>query len=347
MAYALVLPLEVRIFVVERQGGELPLVDAKGEGERLEPGEGLTVQPDLTPHIVPLEFVENSIYPLGRRPVERATPRDILARRPELLDYGSDRVLDDLDGLYPATIAHLVFCALPGEEVPHEASCARECHVREQTPQQVQNRPHPDSRPVPGRTSPRRMDHIEYPPLYPYLLRGDQDLFVLPVLRPQPHLRALAVQPLDSYRIPIPEQRDDHRAVRQNLVFFHHQEIPILYPGPHHALPHNPQEITPPSGTHREQFRSQRVGLVTERHRLEATTGGDPAKQSHVAHRLPTLPRQPERPRTPPHPHHISFFLQPAKVVVYGLRTTQTNSSPDLTHTRRRALHTRPPRKVA
>jgi hypothetical protein len=33
MAYALVLPLEVRVFVVERQGGELPLVGAKCEGE--------------------------------------------------------------------------------------------------------------------------------------------------------------------------------------------------------------------------------------------------------------------------------------------------------------------------
>src|SRR5215208_6787846 len=58
------------------------------------------------------------------------------------------------------------------------------------------------------------MDHIDHPPLYPYFFRGDQDLFVLPVLRPQPHLRALAVEPLDSYLIPIPEQRDDHRAVR-------------------------------------------------------------------------------------------------------------------------------------
>src|SRR5829696_4651471 len=191
------------------------------------------------------------------------------------------------------------------------------------------------------------MDHIDHPPLYPYFFRGDQDLFVLPVLRPQPHLRALAVEPLDGYLIPIPEQRDDHRAVRRNLVFFHHQEIPILYPGPHHALSHNPQQITPPSGTHREEFRSQRVGLVTESHRLEATTGGDPAEQNHVARRLPALLRQPERPRTPPHSLHVSFFLQPAKVVVYGLRTTQSNSSPDLTHTRRRTLHTRPLRKVA
>src|SRR5215211_3894161 len=347
MAYALVLPLEVRVFVVERQGGELPLVGAKGEGERLEPGESLPVQPDLTPHIVPLEFVENPIYPLGGRPVEGAAPRNILARRPELLYYGSNRVLDGLDGLNPATIAHFVFCALPGEEVPHETSGARECHVGEQAQQQVQNRPHPDSRPVPGRTSSRRMDHIEYPPLYPYFFREDQDLFVLPVLRPQPHLRAFAVEPLDGYLIPIPEQRDDHRTVRRNLVFFHHQEIPILYPGPNHALPHNPQEITPPSGAHREQLRRQRVGLLTERHCLQATTGGDPAEQSHVARRLPTLPRQPERPRTPPHPPHISFFLQPAKVVVYSLRTTQTNSSPNLTHTRRRSLHTRPPRKVA
>src|SRR5215208_1450952 len=282
-----------------------------------------------------------------QEPRRRGRSRDILARRPELLDYGRDRVLDGLDSLYPATVAHFVFCALPGEEVAHETSGARECHVREQTPQQVQNRPHPDSRPVPGRTSPRRMDYIDHPPLYPYFIRRDQDLFVLPVLRPQPHLRALAVEPLDGYLIPIAEQRDDHSTVRRNLVFFHHQEIPILYPGPNHTLPHNPQEITPPSGAHGEQLRRQRVGLVTERHRLEAATGGDPAEQSHAARRLPTFPRQPERPRPPPHPYHVSSLLQPAKVVVYRLRTTETNSSPDLTHTRRRPLHTRPPRKVA
>jgi hypothetical protein len=33
VAYALVLPLKVRVFVVERQRGELPLVGAEGDGE--------------------------------------------------------------------------------------------------------------------------------------------------------------------------------------------------------------------------------------------------------------------------------------------------------------------------
>ena len=33
VAHALVLPLKVRVFVVERQGGEFPLVGAEGDGE--------------------------------------------------------------------------------------------------------------------------------------------------------------------------------------------------------------------------------------------------------------------------------------------------------------------------
>src|SRR5215217_6946092 len=135
------------------------------------------------------------------------------------------------------------------------------------------------------------MDHVEYPPLYPYLF-------------------------------PVREQRDDHRAVRRSLVLLYHQEIPILYPRPHHALPHDPQEITPPPRARREKLGRQRVGLLTGRHRLETTPGGDPAEQCHVARRLPAFPREPECPRTPPYPGYVSFLFQPDKVVVYGLRAT-------------------------
>ena len=116
-ADALVLPFEVRVLIVEGQGGELSLAEAQGGGEKPQPDDGLAVQPDLTPDLVLIEVVQDAPDPLSRCSVKRAGPGDVLTRRHELLGGGGDRVLDAPCNLYPAPVAHLVLGALAGEEV--------------------------------------------------------------------------------------------------------------------------------------------------------------------------------------------------------------------------------------
>src|SRR5215210_774036 len=128
------------------------------------------------------------------------------------------------------------------------------------------------SGPPSGRTSagllPGRVNHVDHASLNSHVLRRENQLLVVSVLRPEPQLPVLPVDPLHRHLLPAPEERHDHRPFRRCLVLLDDEEIPILYPRPHHALPYHPQEVAPPPGTRREQLGGQRVSLV-RRHGLE------------------------------------------------------------------------------
>src|SRR5215211_5520039 len=199
------------------------------------------------------------------------------------------------------------------------------------------------SGPPSGRTSasllPGRVNHVDHASLNSHVLRRENQLLVVSVLRPEPQLPVLPVDPLHRHLLPAPEERHDHRPFRRCLVLLDDEEIPILYPRPHHALPHHPQEVAPPPGTRREQLGGQRVSLV-RRHGLEPPPRGDPAHESHPPRSLPPFVGEPDHLRPPHLPYHIPLLFQLPQMVVRRLRTPQPCRSRNLAHTRRRLART-------
>ena len=154
------------------------------------------------------------------------------------------------------------------------------------------------------------MQHVDHASLHPRLLRRHHHLLVLSLrsLGPQPQPLPLPVEAFYRHLLAFPEQHHDYRTVRRALVLLHDQQISVLDPGPHHALPHHPQQIPALPRTRREQLRRQRIGLVG-RHGLQPTPGGDPAQQPL----LPATPHPFSVSRTilrPALPRHVTFFLQ-------------------------------------
>ena len=118
------------------------------------------------------------------------------------------------------------------------------------------------------------MYDVNHASLYRHVLGGHDEVLVVPVLGPQPQEVSLSVESLDGDLLAAPDEGRHDGTVGRVFVFFYEQEVSVGYVRPDHGLPHNPQEVAPPARAGPHEFRRQRVGLVTERHRLEATTSG-------------------------------------------------------------------------
>src|SRR5919112_1893312 len=181
------------------------------------------------------------------------------------------------------------------------------------------------------------MYHVYHSSLHLHVLRENDQIFVLPVVRLEPHVLPLSVEPFYRHLLAVSQESHDYRPVRRVLVLLHYQKVPVLDPRPHHALTHYPQEVTPSSRTGQKKLGRQRVRLVTQGHSFEPPAGGYPSQQGRltVQNGSPALLREPWRPGPVVQPLHVPVPFEPPQMMVNGLRALQAHGHTDLADARR------------